>query len=698
MLASPLATTSQVTLDSFLNEDQDKIYSFLNSERQDPWTAVTFAADDELLNAALAPAGEPTDGWLSPPAAYNGLRSSGLFSHYLQILLPRIRTLYANLKPSGMHQQVVSDLLLRNPDQRALREVLIEETQGHAAGDKLRSGLVAQIYTVIAPSIRQRTLAPLPRPALIAVSRAMKDEHHPDLMPDLFYQLAHSSDWAPHNVWPMLDISLDLAKHGGATSALRLLQYPIALGKLPSNALGRSSAAHPEAAALMAQSAVVRTAMAWGMDGRASRAVNDLIGTMVKSEVSLPALDLVYSIVRAAAVTREPEHIAWACRALLRLASEDHVFPPIPKPELDIVLDSLPTPAALQFYASLPVGRYKSPNPHHILRLALAEPSRPLLLRLVHNLVDGTDDAAAAVPGVLRALASARMLPIVRQVYERWAPGNLLDSRTTLSLVSAFTRGARRPENDAFARSVLSDYLNTKPPVVLRAVTALHAHTMLQSALEVETPYVETLTSSLGVAGATECLQQFALKYPLLSHRLQQVVKGHGIELPTPAVAIAAACVSRRWGVLAAYQRKQVVVLDCERPVLDALVVARKGRMSAAADKYRAAAEAHPNEAVLIPAAGALLHRASVGNWAQGLDILCSALEHAPVSGEGGDALVEHACVFLSALRRFGTTSGEWRAQWASFERRIGNLADRLEPSPRTLLLAFVGRVSGSGV
>lgn len=689
MLASPLATTSKVTLDSFLHEDHNKVYSFLNQERQDLWTALSFAGDDELLQAALAPSDAPerSESWLSPSSAYMGLRSSGLFSHHLQVLLPRIRTLYANLRPSGTHQLLVSDLLLRNPDERGLREVLVQESESSDSGDELRAGLIAQIYTLIAPSLRRRTAPPLPRATLLMVARALRDQHNHDLLPDLFYQLAHSSNWTPQEIWPMLDISLFLAKNGNAASGLRLLQYPIALGKLPSNALGRSSAKHPEAASLMAQSAVVRTAMAWGMDARAARAADDLIDTMVKSEISPPALDLVYTIVRAAAVSRRDEHIAWAGRTLLRLASEP-AFPPIPKPELDIFLSALPTPAALDFYVSLPGHRHAPPDPHHILRLALARPSKPLLRRLVGNLTDSTQGATAAVPGVLRALASARMLDIVKAVYKRWSTSKVLDSHTIVSLVRAFTRGARTSQNTKFARSVLADYLDTNPPKVLGAVTAVHAHALIISGEQAESPYIETLVSTLGRSGACERLQQLALRYPLLSHRLQQAVKGHDLELPASAVALAAACASRRWGVLAAFQRQQILVSDAEKGILDALVLARKRRLPAAVKKFVIAAKEAAGEPILVPAAAALLHRAAEGHWQEGLDVLCATLEHADVAAEGGEAVVEHACVFLSGLRNEGVDLGDHAG-------RIKELAEKLHPAPKTLLLAFLEGVSG---
>lgn len=659
---SQVASSSRLTLDAFFDPDRLFADTFEAQRQEDNLrSALSFAADEELMAAVAAPpvTGEVSH-WIDPAAAYLGLRSSSLFSHYLQALIPRIRRIYSNLRPSGMHQLLVSDLLLRNPDPRALRSILQEDADLALPAnyaDKLRPGLVIQAYRHIAPALRRRVLPRLSRPALLTVSRALREQErgqNADLLADLFYELAHTTNWEPEGVWPLLEIALEMTKIGRSAEGLRLLQYPIQLGKLPVDAFGHISALHSHAATLLVQSTIVRTLLTWQFDERAIKAADDLLETITNTDPSDPALHLVLTTCRVASMSRDDESIAWAGRTLLQIATDDR-FPSLSNSEIDAHMDALSTPKAVAFYTALP-SRHSPPDPRHLMRISLARPTRELNRRIATDMARCHKDATSAIAGVLRALAGARMLPLVQAAYTAWGAREAnLDSHTTVSLVRAFTRGARSSRNTAFARQVLDDYLQTggrRVSAADAAVTAIHAYALIGHSDKAATQepaddpaglYIATLVRLCGVSGARDRLAALTYQYPLLAHRLDQVARLHGLDLPAGGLPLLAACAGRHWGAVAAAHGLH----HDEEAYLGVLEVMRRNRVTATLKRFRDAVTEYPSSPGLIPTATAVLSRLSaLQAWDAGLQVLRLSLS------SPSEDIVEIASVFLSDLAR----------------------------------------------
>ncbi|KAL1413024.1 hypothetical protein Q8F55_000773 [Vanrija albida] len=695
LLPSSHASSSKLTLDAFLERPDEAL-----------WSALSFAAEDELLTAVLAT--QPASGpWIDPATAYLALRSSSLFSHYLQLLLPRIRTLYANLRPSGIHQVLVSDLLLRNPDARALREILLEEAGTKSTGTPLRAGLVAQIYRTIANPLRRRTLPALSRRATLVAARALREQEALDLLPEVYYQLAHTMDWEPEYAWAALQIPLHLASRGRAPEALRLLQYPLALGKLPATALGRSSASHPQAAVLMVQSAVTRIMLQWGMDVRATKAVDGLVETMRASEASAPAIELVLQACRVADLSKKAELVEWSQGVLLSLA-DDFSFPPLPSSAVDAHLNALSTADALSFYSRLSPKRYAAPETRHLLRIALARPPRAVLRRLASDFsTAGSDDAT--VPALLRVLAAANLYNFAQAIYTQWrerSPHAPVDKRTALALVNCFTRGNRTAQNTVTAERVLADYIATTGPSSSKdaiALTSLRAHALIAPKDSSKAnPYVEVLVAELGEAGAERALHLLVAREPALAHRLAQVAKAHGWDLGSSALAIAAACAGRHWGALSAIS-KELYVDPGEDAYITALVAARRGRVTSMLKRFREAVTAHPRLPIIVPTASAVLHRLALKKaWGPALEVATLALRAARASDH--DTVVHDVGVLLSGIAREAAeakVAGEGAearhtavtAAWSERGAELKEAIARLEASQRTLPDVLVGNV-----
>ncbi|WOO76713.1 uncharacterized protein LOC62_01G000336 [Vanrija pseudolonga] len=642
LLPSPHASSSKLTLDAFLERPDEAL-----------WSALSFAAEDELMSAMLNPS--PHGPWIDPATAYLGLRGSSLFSHYLQLLLPRFRTLYANLRASGIHQVLVSDLVLRNPDARALREILLEEAETKSTGTPLRAGLVAQIYRTIATPLRRRTLPPLSRQATIVVARALRDQDSLDLLTEVYYQLAHTMEWEPEYAWAALQIPLHLANRGRAPSALKLLQYPLALGKLPAAALGRSSPNHPEAAALMVQSAVARTMFEWGMDVRATSAVDAILETMRSSEVSMPSLEVVLQACRIADLTKNPELVQWSEGVLLSLAG-DFSFPPLPASSINAHLDALPNAEALGFYSKLSVKRYGAPETRHLLRIALTRPPRAVLRRLANDFsASGADDAT--VPDVLRVLAAANLSTFARGIYNQWrehSPHTLVDARTTIAVVRSLTRGNRLLRNTESAERVLTDYFTTSGRVSSKvevALTMLHAHALITPEDSSKADqYIAVLIAELGEAGAEDALHDLVAREPALAHRLAQVAKAHGWDLGSSALAVAAACATRHWGALSALNQ-ELYIEPGEEEYLASLQAARRGRVTAMLARFRTAVSAQPGIPILVPTSSAVLQRLGLKSaWAPALEVATLALSSAQKSHQ--DEVAQEVSRLLTGIAR----------------------------------------------
>ncbi|BEI80919.1 hypothetical protein CcaverHIS002_0200790 [Cutaneotrichosporon cavernicola] len=709
----PVPSSSKVTLDILgMDPHADR------GPRHEPDHEQPFADDADLLSSLSGGA------LLSPSAAYRALRQSPLFGAHLQSLLPRIGDVYTALKTDGEgeHNTLVADLLLRSPSPAALRSILLVEVAHFPKhpGDVLRQGLLVQAYRAIIPSLRRRTLAPLTSASLAVIARAvMAAGHaHVDILDHVYYQLAHAASWTRDDGWPALTILLHLSKHGRAEHALKLLDYPVSLGKLPA-AMGRTSASHAEPATLLAQSAVIRCALYWGLDSRAYSAVNDLVTTMSRTAVSGPALELVLTATRGASLRRRPQDVAWAGRTLLALAA-DEAFPPLPT--IDWYYDALSPTAALQFYTSLPENRAAPPSPRQILRMSLSRPEKASLRRLAGDLARA-QHAAPIVPGMLKALAAARLLRPAEGIYVAWNKRNTLDGATTLAMVHALTRGARTAKNSALARKILKDYLTS--PALDKESVALHAHALLGAPLEGEqdelTDLVTNLVMSRGVEAAQGRIDDLARSHPSLAHRLAQIARDHALAPPRQAVVMAASCAAGHWGALAAAGgAKDAGIEDgkvgvgpkiagtlVEEGCITALKKARQGRMAVAVRRFTEASERDARvrgidfmeserqvdrrgredlvgrrihslaDPVIPPTAAALLRRcAGLQRWEEGFAVLSAALR---VTGEEG--VVEAAGVFISAVSK--ADAGD---VFINHVGKLGPLLEGLEPSSQVLL------------
>ncbi|RSH87949.1 uncharacterized protein EHS24_000471 [Apiotrichum porosum] len=694
---SAFASSSRLTLEAFFDSRSDEAI----------WSSMSFARDEELVAALLAPPpADNTQSWIDPGAAYLGLRSSGLYDHYLTMLLPQIRTLYTNLRPTGMHQMLVSDLLLRKPDAHALREILQAEADlqhPQTPGDKLRTGLIVQAYSTIAALLRRRTVTRLSRSANVIIARALMKQDANDLLPNIFYEMVYTCTWEPRQAWPLLQIVARLARNGRASDALRLLQYPLSLGKLPEGILGRSSPTHPQAAALLVQSAIARTALFWGFDERANWMIDDLVTTMEKSEPFSAACELVFAACRAASVSGVSSQVEWARATLLRM-TKDERFPAMDAGTLNVHLNALPIATALEFYSALPVP-HAPLTPRNILRLAFARPTRSILIRLAEDLSKTKSDTAAVVPGVLRALASARLLPFVREAYTQWCTTSpYLDAYTTLTLVRAFTRGTRSSANTAFARTVLAHYLATTGrwvPVDNRATTALHAYGLIgnvEGTVPQEKQQLDDLVTALGADGARARLRSLAMQYPLLAHRLVEITRAHGIELGHFGVTIAAACAARHWGALSVVPSIKATLSRGDTAYIAVLQASRRNRYAKTLALFNTAVAGFPSEPILVPTTAAVLNRfARYKRWADGLDVVAEVL---PVISED---IVEHVGVYLSAIAREARearrapqqddAAGRLASVTLAWEGKlpvITELVGELETTPRTLLETMV--------
>lgn len=419
----------------------------------------SYAKDEELIEACLEPSSEGA--WIDPVSAYRQLRQSPLFSQHLISLFPRIRTLYTNLRAGGCHEELLSDLLLRAPNHRVLHEILNEEADSeHPQSEKerLRLSLVAQAYRVIAPSIKRKVLPRLSRPALVGVSRALRAEDANDLLPSVFYELSATAKWDKRD-WPLLEIALHLAQTD-PQAAVKLLHYPLALGKLPGRIDG-SIAEHPRAASIVVQTTVARAALQWKKHVRATRAIDDLLDTLRSSEMEPMAVELILEAIRTADVVPGDEGLnAWAHDKLLLMARDER-FPPLPASAVNLHLESLGLRDALEFYLALPnpvpspgaepQRRYMPPSARQITRLALANPPPTALRRLAFDA-----RSQPMPPEFLRTLADAGLLAIAEAIYYR-TPA--LDEVTALALIRAFTRGHRSAQRTAFAQRVAREYL-----------------------------------------------------------------------------------------------------------------------------------------------------------------------------------------------------------------------------------------------
>ena len=314
---SPLATSSKYTLDHPLHAPLPYTLPRIPpSDRSDPAlpALLSYASDDELVNslhstsarsAALNPFNLAVN-WTStidPALAYLSLRARPAFTPFLtdKSTGRNVKDIYEALKPSGLHQRLVSDLLLRNPDPRTLTTILELDALSVKSNsfDNLRSSLVVAIYEHLPDRWRDG----LSRTTHMRVAKAMINQGETESVPSVFYSLYASTHWEPDGVWVLLNLIVHLTRHQAVEEALPLLQHLLRHNRLPQSALvGKGDPSHPLAPSITVISIVIRTALSYGYYGRARTLSADLLPLLVNSTHHEPAWDLLLELCRTSLV------------------------------------------------------------------------------------------------------------------------------------------------------------------------------------------------------------------------------------------------------------------------------------------------------------------------------------------------------------------------------------------------------------
>jgi hypothetical protein len=190
-MPQPLATSSKITLDHPLHAPLPFTLPHVPpSERSDPALPIllNYASDDELINSLQSSTTDSGSSnpfnlsinWTStidPALAYLTLRSRPAFTPFLsdRDLGRNIEQIYGALRPSGLHQRLVSDLLLRNPDPRLLAKIIDMDANGLKARsfDNLRTSLITAIYSHLPDTQRKQIYGsqkPWSRKAILHIS------------------------------------------------------------------------------------------------------------------------------------------------------------------------------------------------------------------------------------------------------------------------------------------------------------------------------------------------------------------------------------------------------------------------------------------------------------------------------------------------------------------------------------------------
>lgn len=317
---SPLATSSKFTLDHPLHAPLPYTLPRIPpSDRSDPAlpSLLSYASDDELVNSLRPPSSSRTTpvspnpfnlaiNWTStidPALAYLSLRSRPAFTPFLNDRSTgrNVKDIYEALRPSGLHQRLVSDLLLRNPDPRTLTTILELDALSIKSNsfDNLRSSLVVSIYDHLPDRWRDG----LSRATHMRVAKAMINQGETDSVPAVFHNLYASTHWEPEGTWVLLNLIIHLTRHQAVEEALPLLQHLIRHNRLPQAALvGEGDPSHPLAPAITVISIVIRTALSYRYYGRARTLAADLLSLLVNSTHHEPAWDLLLELCRTSLV------------------------------------------------------------------------------------------------------------------------------------------------------------------------------------------------------------------------------------------------------------------------------------------------------------------------------------------------------------------------------------------------------------
>ena len=548
--ASPIATSSDVTLEDFpLVPSSDPIIASL-----------TYATDTELIDAVLTeppPKSAKSRRYVSPydldwkssidPAfAYLALRTRPTFNRFIEHIRPRVRVVYDALRSSGMHQLFASDVLMRSGDSIVLRELL--EIDGlHRA--QWRASATVSIYRHIQPSLASRKLKPLSPHALKAVARALIAEQEAELLPGVFDAIFTRVPWSKAEAWDMFAIILYMARAGEADAAASMLSKLIEAKYIPKSALGRSDTTHPEAKTLVVQSVIVRCALEMGLFEHIRIAADDLLATLARSKATPTTSELILELCRTSIVGCQRDQVVWAGSFLLRYAHSPG-SPPLPSSIINTYMDVAPTPAAVEFYMSLPQDHGR-PSPKNIVRIALARPKRLVLLDLLEEVRKTPDNEFIAQrPVFIAALVKAGEREAVEGLYNVWASQMDLSPSLVISLVKLFgAEKVHRESHVALLGKIINGYKHSVVDSATLKLVLARAYLAVEETELARETVAHLNSKSREVA---TYVQQVIQEDPADAYLLLRTLHPHGSDedffIPTNVVV--AACYAGHWDAL----------------------------------------------------------------------------------------------------------------------------------------------------
>lgn len=298
--------------------------------------------------------------------------------------------IYEALRPSGLHQRLVSDLLLRNPDPDTLASILELDASTLKLNqfDNLRTSLVVSIYQSLPRSRRDS----LKRVTNLRVAKALIHQGETESVPAVFYKLYNTTTWEPEGLWVLMSLILHLTRHQAVEKALPLLQYLIRHNRLPVSALAvKGDPAHPEAPAIVILSIAIRAALSSRFYERARQLATEMTSVLSGSTFHEPAWDLLLEICRASLVVGSRSELDFV-NSTLTAMSKIPSSPDLPRSIVNDYLPAVKPRRAAGFYFGLDEAKRPTLTASNILRLAWLSESR-VIKRLDKEVarLDGTE-------------------------------------------------------------------------------------------------------------------------------------------------------------------------------------------------------------------------------------------------------------------------------------------------------------------
>jgi hypothetical protein len=355
-VASPLATSSKITLDHPLHAPLPFTLPHVPpSERSDPALPIllNYASDDELINSLQSSSTDSASSnpfnlsvnWTStidPALAYLTLRSRPAFTPFLsdRDLGRNIEQIYGALRPSGLHQRLVSDLLLRNPAPKLLAKIIDMDANGLKARsfDNLRTSLITAIYSHLPDTQRKQ----FSRSTNIRISKALVSQGDTRHIGAIFHNLYSSTVWEPEGVWVLLSLILHLTQH---------------------------QASHPQAPAITVLSIVIRSLLSYRFYGRIRHLSTDLFGLLAQTKYHGPAWELLLEICRVNLVGGTNTEMEFINKTLSGMAKVPGA-PVLPKSTVNDYIGSVRHRVGAAFYFSLDEAIRPALTAGNILRFA----------------------------------------------------------------------------------------------------------------------------------------------------------------------------------------------------------------------------------------------------------------------------------------------------------------------------------------